>query len=191
MAPSFSATCLIIQMEDLQVINMYRGPCYLGLVLFEAAVNSPQLLKGRRSFSTFKHFCWCFCSDSKLEFCRDDGWGFPLRNQSTCILLFRTPDDQPRVKSTLLCAHLWAATASLTQGESRRGTLASCLPRQTPLCRPTPPGPDHVPHRYHQRCSCCCCSRGLAWGLSLHQCSLVSLSVMDATVLCRQAAPSV
>lgn len=76
MAPSFSATPLIIQMEDLQVINMYRGPCYLGLVFFfEAAVYSLQLLKRRRSFSTFKHFCWCFCSDSKLEICRDDGWG--------------------------------------------------------------------------------------------------------------------
>lgn len=77
-------------------------PC----VLFEAAVYSSQLLKGRRSFSTFKRFCWCFCSDSKLEFCRDDGSGFPLPNQSTCILLFHTPNEQPRVKSTLLCAHL-------------------------------------------------------------------------------------
>lgn len=32
MAPSFSAMPLIIQMEDFQVINMYRGPCYLGIV---------------------------------------------------------------------------------------------------------------------------------------------------------------
>lgn len=41
MAPSFSATPLIIQMEDLQVINMYRGPCYLGLVFCSRQLYTP------------------------------------------------------------------------------------------------------------------------------------------------------
>lgn len=181
MAPSFSATPFATQTETCWISSCDRVLFAFKAVLFEAAQTF--LIYWKQFFSAFRHFCWCFCRNSRLDLCRGDGWGGSSAPPQCCVLLFRTPNDQARVKRTLLCPQLWAGTASLPLGESRRGTLSSRLPSPAPQCRPTPPGPDHVPHK---RCSLW----GLAWGMRPHQCYLVSLSVTAATVLCRQAVPS-
>lgn len=101
-------------------------------------------------------------------------------------------NNRPLLKSTTRRAHPRAVTAFSHLGKSRMVFLPSCLPRCLPQCLPTPPRPDLFQLWHHQHSShCCCfCSSGLTLGLNLHRRTLVSLSVMAATVLCRQAVPS-